>query len=304
MKHTHNYNIEKKASERKTFFVLLLTFATMVVEIITGWLYNSIALLSDGWHMSTHATALGLTLAAYYFARKYASDKRFVFGTWKIEILGAFTSSILLGLVGLYVLGISIERFLAPEVINYNYALLVAIIGFVVNLVSALILNHSHEHHHEHKHEHKHEHHHEHKHEAHDLNLRSAYMHVIADALTSVFAIVALLGAKYLNWNWLDPLMGLIGAALIFSWAFSLVKETSAILLDKSSDNTLQNSIVHKIESDNQSKVEDLHLWRVAQDKYACVLSIFPNNSYSISDYRNRLLEYNQIVHLTIELEK
>jgi cation diffusion facilitator family transporter len=193
--HHHNFNQEKKSAERRTFFVVLLTLSTMLVEIIAGWIYNSMALFADGWHMSTHATALSISLIAYILARKHANDKKFAFGTWKIEILGAYTSAILLGVVGLFVLGISIERIFKPMEISYDYALIVATVGLIVNIVSALILQYGHGHHHHNDQEHHH-------HHEKDLNLQSAYLHVIADALTSVFAIIALFGAKYYHWNW------------------------------------------------------------------------------------------------------
>jgi len=301
MQQNHNFNPEKKASERKTLIVLIITILTMVVEIFTGWLYNSIALFSDGCHMSTHAAALGLTLLAYYFARKFSTDRRFVFGTWKIEILGAYTSSILLGLVGLFVLFISIERIFSPESINYNYALLVALIGLIVNLISALILQGSHSHSHEHNHhDENQEHHHHHD----DLNLRSAYLHVVADALTSVFAIIALLGAKFMHWNWLDPLMGIVGSVLIFRWTYFLVKETSTILLDRSIDLNFENEIIATIEKDQKSKVADIHLWKVAQNKFSCILSIEGSNISTISEYRNRLSQFEKLVHITIEVDQ
>ncbi len=227
--HHHNFNQEKKSTERRTFFVVLLTLSTMLVEIIAGWIYNSMALFADGWHMSTHATALSISLVAYVLARKYANDKKFTFGTWKLEILGAYTSAILLGVVGLFVLGVSIERIFKPMEISYDYALMVATVGLIVNIVSALILQYGHGHHRHNDQEHHH-------HHEKDLNLQSAYLHVIADALTSVFAIIALLGAKYYHWNWLDPFVGIIASFLIFRWTFMLLKDTSVILLDRGMD--------------------------------------------------------------------
>jgi len=294
--HHHHFNQEKKTAERKTFFVVLLTLSTMVVEIIAGWIYNSMALFADGWHMSTHAAALSITLIAYILARKHASDKSFTFGTWKIEILGAYTSAILLGIVGFFVLGISIERIFKPMEIVYDYALIVAVVGLMVNAVSALILQYDHDHHHHHHDQERHHHHEK------DLNLQSAYIHVIADALTSIFAILALLGAKYYQWNWLDPFVGIIGSFLIFRWTYMLIKDSSSILLDREMDSRIIKEITEIIESDGNSKISDLHFWRVAQNKYACILSIVAKNSYSVIDYKNKLIGIDELAHTTIEI--
>ncbi len=294
--HTHNFNLQKKSSESKTKIVLIITLTMMIVEIIAGWIFKSMALFADGWHMSTHATALGISFIAYILARKHANDKRFAFGTWKIEILGAYTSSILLGVVGLFVLGISIQRFFVHVKISYDNALLVAGIGFLVNAISALILKDNHEHHHEHDHVENHQHHHS------DLNLRSAYLHVMADALTSVFAIIALLGAKYFHWNWLDPFMGIVGSILIFRWTYLLLKDTSGILLDKAKDAEIVERIKRIIESDKKSIITDIHIIRVAQDKIACIISIVSINPDSIEEYKNRLKNNDKIAHLTIEI--
>jgi cation diffusion facilitator family transporter len=293
--HSHYFNQEKKSAERKALFVVLLTLSTMLTEIIAGWIYNSMALLADGWHLSTHATALGISLIAYILARKYADDKRFAFGTWKIEILGAYTSAILLGIVGLFVLGVSIERIFKPMKIIYDYALIVAVVGLIVNVVSALILQYDHDH----PNHNDQEHHHHHKK---DLNLQSAYLHVIADALTSIFAILALLGAKYYHWNWLDPFVGIIGSFLIFRWTFMLIKDTSSILLDKEMDSLIIKEITEIIESDGDSKISDLHFWRVAQNKYACILSIVAKNPCSIITYKNKLKRIDELVHITVEI--
>jgi len=267
----------------------------MLIEIIAGWIYNSMALFADGWHMSTHATALSISLIAYILARKHANDKRFAFGTWKIEILGAYTSAILLGIVGLFVLGVSIERIFKPMEIIYDYALMVAVVGLIVNVVSALILQYDHNHHHHNDQEHHH-------HHEKDLNLQSAYIHVIADALTSVFAILALLGAKYYHWNWLDPFVGIIGSFLIFRWTFMLIKDTSGILLDREMDSPIIKKISEIIESDGDSKISDLHFWRVAQNKYACILSIVAKNPCSIITYKNKLKGIDELVHITVEI--
>ncbi|PKN52529.1 MAG: cation transporter [Chloroflexi bacterium HGW-Chloroflexi-5] len=299
--HHHLFNAEKKSIEKSTFIVVIITFITMIAEIMFGWISNSMALLADGWHMGTHAFALGISLVAYVMARKYAKDQSFTFGTWKIEILGAYTSAIVLGLVGLIMIFSSVKRIIHPLNIYYNQALLIAFIGLAVNVVCAVILNsggHSHEHTHHHE-EDEHAsstHHHE------DLNLKSAYLHVVADALTSILAIAALLGAKYFNFIWLDPFMGIVGAGLIIHWSFLLLKETGDILLQRDIGNPIVNEIKHEIESDGDSIISDLHIWKVAQNKYACIVSLVTSKNYAIADYKKRLTKVHELAHVTIEI--
>ena len=301
--HHHLFNIDKKSVEKSTFIVVVITFITMIAEILFGWISHSMALLVDGWHMGTHAFALGISLIAYIMARKYAKDRSFTFGTWKIEILGAYTSAIVLGLVGLIMIYSSINRILHPLNIYYNQALLVAFIGLSVNVVCAIILNnggHAHEHTHRHE-ENKHSHH---EHQQEDLNLKSAYLHVVADALTSVLAIAALLGAKYFNVIWLDPFMGIVGAGLILHWSSMLLKETGSILLQREIDNPLADEIKHEIESDGDSIISDLHIWKVAQNKYACIVSLVTAKKCSIEDYKKRLAKVHELAHVTIEIHE
>lgn len=281
---SHNFNIEKKSAERKTLVVVIITLITMLVEIIAGWIFGSMALFSDGLHMGTHASALSISLISYILARKLSKDTRFTFGTWKIEILGAYTSALILGLMGLFVLIISIQRFFNPVNINYNYAILVAAIGLVVNVISALILQHN-------------------RNEEKDLNLKSAYLHVIVDALTSIFAIIALLGAKYLNLQFLDPLMGIVSAFLIFRWTYSLIRDTASILLDKQTDLTLAESIINAIESDGESKVIDLHLWKLASEKYASIICVKTNGEHNLEEYKSRLKDFKELAHINIEIQ-
>jgi cation diffusion facilitator family transporter len=303
-RHPHLFNPQKKSSERKTRYVVLITIAMMAAEIVAGWLFGSMALFADGCHMGTHAAALSVSLLAYYLARRHAGDNRYAFGTWKIEILGAFSSAIILGIIGIFMIGISAERFLHPLSIRYNDALLVAVIGLAVNLVCAVILNAGHRgpgHHHDHP-DHGHRHGHEHTRASTDLNLRSAYLHVVADALTSAFAIAALLGAKLIHWNWLDPFMGLVGAGLIIRWSYQLIRETANILLDREMDSPLTHKISQAVESDGDSRVCDLHLWRVGQDNYACALSVVAHARRSVHEYKERLEQYPEIVHVTIEI--
>ncbi len=299
--HHHVFSGAKKDSERKTLIVVLLTVTMMAAEILAGWLFKSMALFADGWHMGTHAFALGISLLSFICARRFAADRLFTFGTWKIEVLGAYTSAIVLGLVGLSMIGMSIERILHPLSIRHNDALIVAVVGLLVNAVSAWILNASggHAHHHlpdEHKDHDEPNHHH------HDINLRSAYLHVIADALTSVLAIVALLGAKYMHWTFLDPAMGLVGAALILKWTISLLKDSGGVLLDREVNAPLAVRIREVMESDQDTKVSDLHLWRVSQDKYACIVALVSSQPMPVEDYKKRLAEYEELHHITVEL--
>jgi cation diffusion facilitator family transporter len=297
--HQHVFNVEKKAIEKRTLIVVIITFVTMIAEIFFGWLTNSMALFVDGWHMGTHAFALGLSLLAYVLARKYAKDDRFTFGAWKIEILGAYTSAIVLGIVGLAMIFSSVERMINPLSIQYNQALFVAITGLLVNVICAVILNteeHSPEHHHD-EHEHaNHHHHHQ------DLNQKSAFLHAVADALTSVLAIVALMGAKYFSLNWLDPFMGIVGAYLIIRWSVTLLKDTAKILLEREMDTPIAGEIKDEIESDGDTKISDLHIWQVAQNKYACILSVVTGKKYSIEEYKKRLKKIHELTHITIEV--
>ena len=297
--HQHTFNMEKRAVEKRTLIVVLITFGTMMVEILVGWLSNSMALLADGWHMGTHAFALGISLMAYILARKFAKDDRFTFGTWKIEILGAYSSAVVLGIVGLLMIFTSLERLINPLAIHYDQALIVAVIGLVINLISAFILNvqsdhHEHDHHHG-GHAHAH---------SHDVNLKSAYLHVLADAVTSLLAITALMGAKYFEWNWLDPMMGIVGAGLIINWAISLLKETAGTLLEitDGKDAPLKAAIKKQIESDGDAKISDLHLWMVAQNKYACIVSLVTGNPCAVEEYKHRLNGIHELVHVTIEM--
>lgn len=303
-RHHHIFNNDKKAIEKGTLVVVIVTLVTMTAEILFGWLSNSMALLADGWHMGTHAFALGVSLMAYVLARKYAQDETFTFGTWKIEVLGAYTSAIVLGVVGLMMIYSSVLRIIHPLSIHYNQALFVAVVGLVVNLACAYILNsagHAHDAGHSAHHaETDEQDHHDHAHD--DLNLKAAYLHVMADALTSVLAIVALLGAKYFNVTWLDPFMGIVGAALILRWAYRLLKETGNILLERETDDALINEIRQIIESDGDSRICDVHLWKVAQHKYACILSLVAANKYSADEYKARLNGVHELAHITIEV--
>jgi cation diffusion facilitator family transporter len=301
--HEHVFNDESHAAERGTRAVMWITAAMMVVEIAAGWWYNSMALLADGWHMSSHAVAIGLSAFAYAAARRYARDSRFAFGTWKIEILGGFTSAILLmGVAALMVVG-SVERILSPQSIHYQEAMIVATVGLVVNVVCALILGGAQDHHHDHHREERaHRHH-------HDMNLKSAYVHVIADAATSVLAIVALAGGWIYGWSWLDPVMGIVGAILVATWARNLIVETGKVLLDREMDHPVVSEIREAIESDNtrpgSTRIADLHVWRVGRRSYACAVSVVTHDErLTPNEIRAQLVQHEEIGHVTVEINQ
>jgi cation diffusion facilitator family transporter len=305
-RHDHVFDSGNIAGERSTRLVMWITAAMMVVEIAAGWFYNSMALLADGFHMSSHAVAIGLSAFAYAAARKHAKDSRFAFGTWKIEVLGGFASAIfLLVVVALMVYG-SVERLFRPEPIHYQEALLIAVLGLVVNLVSARILGVAHHNDHGHGHDH-HGHGHEHGHH-HDLNLKSAYLHVIADAATSVAAIAALAGGWLLGWSRLDPVMGIVGAVVVALWAKGLIVDTGKVLLDREMDHPVVEEIREVIAdrgADSKTVISDLHVWRVGRRSYSCVLSLVTHDAGLTSTRVHEWLSvHEEIVHSTIEIHR
>ena len=298
-RHKHEFNEAKPSSERKTFIVVLITLLTMAVEITAGLLSNSMALFADGWHMGTHAFALGITFMTYILSRKMSNDTKFAFGTWKIEILGAYSSGLILGLAGLMMVAMSVKRFFEPLEIYYKEAISISLAGLAVNIICAMILtNRKAPSPHSRGPKDR-----GHSHSGHDLNIRSAYIHVVSDAMTSVLAIIALAGAKYAGAPWLDPVMGIIGALLILSWTKSLLKDTSGVLLDREMDTPLAAKIREQVEADGDSRINDLHLWRVGQNKYACIISIVSDNIREPSAYRDRLKCLPELVHITAEIE-
>ncbi|MEI7900559.1 MAG: CDF family Co(II)/Ni(II) efflux transporter DmeF [bacterium] len=299
--HGHVFDAGNPSAERGAKAVMWITLGMMVAEIAAGWWYNSMALLADGWHMSSHALALGLSAFAYVAARRYARDPRFAFGTWKIEVLAGYTSAILLVCVAFMMVVSSVGRLLAPQPIRYQEALLVAGIGLAVNLLCAWILGGAH-HRREHGHDHGHGHHH------HDLNLKSAYLHVIADAATSVLAMVALAGGWLYGWSWLDPAMGLVGAVLIIVWARGLTAETGKVLLDREMDHGVVEEIRGVIEagfSPGGSRLADLHVWRVGKRAYSVALVVVTQDPALTSErVRAALRIHEEIVHVTVEINQ
>ena len=296
--HNRALDEDRHAAERGTRVVMWITIAMMVVEIISGWWFNSMALLADGWHMSSHAVAIGLSAFAYAAARHYAQDSRFTFGTWKIEVLSGFTSAIfLLGIAVMMVVS-SVERIFSPQPIHYMEAITVAAIGLAVNVICAIILGRAHDHHNHHEHgEHPH---------YHDLNLKSAYVHVIADAATSMLAIIALAGGWIYGWSWLDPAIGIAGAVLVAIWSKNLIIATGTVLLDREMDHPVVDKIRKVVESRAATittLITDLHVWRVGTRAYSCALSVDTNDkTLTPRRVHKQLAQYEEIVHATIEI--
>lgn len=287
------------AGERKTRRVVLLTAIMTVVEITAGLAFNSMALLADGIHMSSHATALGLSMLAYVFARRFARSPRFAFGTWKIEVLGGYTSAVLLVVVAVFMVYESVLRILAPASIVYDHAIAVACLGLVVNVLCAWWLRDDHDHGsgHEHGGTHGHRHH-------HDLNLRSAYLHVVADAATSVLAIVALFGGKLWGASWLDPTMGVVGATLVSVWAYGLLRDTSRVLVDAEMNAPIVDEIAEVMrDAPVAVDIADLRVWRVAKGTYACTLKLVTEKAVSPEEVRRWLSVHEELGHVTVEVQ-
>lgn len=289
-KHTHEFNADSGHGELRTKQVILLTVAMMVVEIGAGVTFGSMALLADGWHMGTHAIALGITAFAFHYARKHAGNPSFSFGTGKVGVLGGYTSAIVLAVVALIMVVESVQRLLAPEPIHFNEAIGVAVVGLIVNLFSAYLL-HGHDHH-DHGHDHGH----------HDHNLKAAYMHVMADALTSILAIIALLSGKGLGWNWMDPCMGIVGAIVILHWANGLLRDTSTILLDRGLPRETLTAIQSTVESVDDNRVTDFHVWPIGSHHFAAILSITTHHPKPLDHYKNLLHDFTELDHVTIEI--
>jgi cation diffusion facilitator family transporter len=298
----HEYAPDRGTAERNTRRVIALTAVMMVVEILAGWRFHSMALLADGWHMGTHVAAFLIAAIAYALARRHKGDRSFSFGTGKIDVLGGYTSAVILGIVALFMVVESLQRLFEPLAINYNETIGIGLVGLCVNVASALLLKHDHGHGHDHgHHDHAHDHHH-HGMGPEDLNLKAAYVHVIADAVTSVLAISALLAGKFLGWVWLDPVMGIVGSAVVAQWAWGLLRDTSSILLDRTPESDLEGEIRKVVEADKDTTVTDLHIWPVGVGRYSAIVSIVAKEPRTPEYYRQIFSEHEELGHVTIEI--
>jgi cation diffusion facilitator family transporter len=291
--HTHTFGTDEvHAGERRTRWVIALTLSMMVIEIVAGIAFGSMALLADGWHMATHAAALGIAAFAYAYARGRANDRRYSFGTGKVSALAGFASAVSLAVVALLVLGESVSRLASPVSIRFNEAIGVAVVGLLVNLVSALLLRD-----HEDEEEHAGGQHHDH-------NLRGAYLHVLADAVTSLLAIAALTAGKFLGWTWMDALTGILGSIVIARWSLGLLRDTSAVLLDAEVPDQRRRAIQAAIEADLDNRVSDLHLWRVGRRHLAAIVSVVTHEPKDPAHYKELLRKFADLAHVTIEVHR
>ncbi|MBA6337525.1 CDF family Co(II)/Ni(II) efflux transporter DmeF [Colwellia sp. BRX8-7] len=290
--HSHDFGIDSKLHENKVKIVFWLTTIIMVLEIAAGTWSGSMALLADGWHMGTHSAAFLIAIFAYSYAKKHASNKDFSFGTGKVNSLGGFASAIALAIVALMMIIESAQRLSAPLSIHFNEAIVVAIIGLVVNVASVFILHDDH-HHHDHNHEHQHQ---------HDHTMKAAYFHVLADTLTSLLAIVALLVGKYIGLLWMDPLMGIVGAIVILRWSYGLIKESSEVLLDKSIKKSTMDEI-SAVLSEKNSVINDIHVWKIASAHQAAILKVTSAEPLDSNEYERILKGFlPQLSHISIEI--
>lgn len=309
--HSHNFYVDSSESERKVNLVFLLTTVTMVVEIVAGSWFGSMALLADGWHMFTHSAAFAVSMFVYWYSHKHRHSSAYSFGTGKVNALGGFASAVALATVSLFMLIESTERLFMPQAISFNEAIVVAIVGFVVNVASVFLLHDDHHHHHGHDHSHGHSHHghheHEHEHQEHshhhsDHNLKAAYFHVLADTLTSLLAIVALVLGKFYGWLWADAVMGIVGAAVIGKWAWGLITHSSGMLLDKAVQPKQAAKIKQLIESDGMSVVTDFHYWQLSDKHHAAIISVATSASLTPDDIKQQVSQQLACDHLTVEV--
>ncbi len=302
--HSHDFNAVTRHGERRTRIVLTLTALTMAAEIAAGLAFGSMSLLADGWHMGTHAAAFLITIFAYRYAARHAGNPSFAFGTGKVSVLGGFASAIALASVALLMLVESLQRLFQPQPIHFNEAIAVAVLGLAVNLASAFLLGrHDHDSH-DHLHDdHPEDHDDRHFHDHHDHNLRAAYFHVLADALTSVLAIVALAFGKFLGWHWLDPLMGIVGAMVITRWSLGLVRQTGPVLLDSGITPEALRAIQAAIEAGSDTRVTDIHVWPVGPADYAAVIAIVTGAPLPPDHYKDLLRDFRQLSHISIEIQ-
>lgn len=294
--HAHTFTANNRKNEQKTFRVVVLTASMMLVEIAAGTLFGSMALLADGWHMGTHAAALGITLFAYRYASRHANNPRFTFGTGKISVLGGFTSAVVLQIVALLMAGEAVQRLLRPQPIQFGEAISVALLGLIINLISIRLLGNQHEHGTAHAQDEPH------RHQATDHNLRAAYLHVLADALTSILAIAALLAGWLWDWVWMDAVMGIVGSLLITRWAIGLLRDTSHILLDAHPDQHLAEEVRTMLEGDADNRISDLHIWRVGEQASAAIVSLVTHYPRPVEHYRQLLDAVHELEHVTIEV--
>lgn len=292
-RHDHTFSQDKRRpGESRTLIVIAITAVMMLVELIAGVIYGSMALLADGLHMASHAAALGISAFAYRYARRNAHNSAYSFGTGKVNALGGFTGAVLLAIFALYMGVESILRMLNPVEIVFNQAIFVAFLGLLVNGACVFILGGA-EHGHQHGHEHEHH---------HDHNLKSAYLHVMADALTSILAIFALLAGKYFGLIWMDPAMGIVGAILVGRWSYGLLIATSSILLDRQAPQHLRDQIRELIEADDDSRVTDLHVWSIGPEIYSAQIALVAHNPRSPSAYKALLPDELGVAHTAVEV--
>ncbi|MDN3405735.1 MULTISPECIES: CDF family Co(II)/Ni(II) efflux transporter DmeF [Pseudoalteromonas] len=299
--HTHHFAIDTAQSEKKVTIVFAITTLTMVIEIVAGTWFGSMALLADGWHMFTHSAAFAVSIFVYWYSKKHRSNREYSFGVGKVNTLGGFASAVALGTVALMMIVESVSRLFSPQAIRFDEAIGVAIIGLIVNVVSAVLLHDNHHHHGQEHHKHTDE---DHSHDHHDHNLKAAYFHVLADTLTSVFAIVALVSGKYFNWLWADALMGIVGAIIITKWAYKLLTDSSNILLDKAASEPIANKIVSCTEEDGVSVVTDLHLWKLSSKHLSAIVSVATPLEKTPDDFKDIIRRHIDLSHLTIEVNK
>lgn len=296
--HAHTFlSDHHNIHERRTWFVILLTLTTMIVEIFSGMIFGSMALLADGWHMASHASAMGITALAYYLSRRHADNDTFTFGTGKIGDLGGYSSALVLILIAFLMAYQSVTRLFNPVNISFDEAILVAIVGLIVNIASAFILKENHGHpHHEDDHDNG-EHHQDH-------NLRAAYLHVLADALTSILAIIALVIGRFWGLVFLDPLMGIVGAIVICFWAWGLMKETASVLLDANPHPDLTEHIQKILkEQDPESIIEDYHIWRIGPGHFSAIISLVSANGSTVENFQSKLCTIQELSHVTVEVK-
>lgn len=307
--HSHDFGVDNTQNKSKVKIVFWLTTVIMILEIAAGTWSGSMALLADGWHMGTHSAAFLIAIFAYSYAKKNANNKSFSFGTGKVNYLGGFASAIALAIVALLMVVESVQRIIEPNNIHFNEAIIVAVVGLIVNIVSAFILKDDHHHHshsHSDSHSDSHDHHgdSDHHHHDHDHNMKAAYLHVLADALTSVLAIVALLTGKYLGIIWIDPVMGIVGAIVIFHWSYGLIKESSSVLLDKSVDVATFEKISQTL-NEKHTIINDIHVWKIATTHQAAILSVSSPSPLSTQEYKELLsTSLPQLSHVSVEINK